>query len=92
MQSASPYNIIFGRSAMRKFGAIISILHGIVRFRTKGGFGMIHSKPPMGPIAMVESKARTAKSDTLQANNKFDEIKINSKYEDQGVRIRVGLP
>lgn len=34
VQSASPYNIIFGRSIMKKFGAILLTIHGTVQFRT----------------------------------------------------------
>lgn len=37
VKSASPYNIIFGRSAMKKFEAIASTIYGAVQFKTSNG-------------------------------------------------------
>lgn len=45
IQSLSPYNIIFGRSAMKKFEVIASTIHGLIWFKIPSGYGAIHSKP-----------------------------------------------
>lgn len=44
VESTSSYNIIFELSVMKKFEAIALTIHGVVRFRTLNGYGMIHSR------------------------------------------------
>lgn len=78
---------------MRNFEAIVSTIHGMIRFRTINGFEMIHNKPPTGPIAiMVENETSMKMSKKMQENNGLEEIIINSRYADQVVWIAVGLP
>lgn len=50
VESASPYNIIFERSAMMKFEAISWTIHGAIQFRTSNGYGTIHSIELQVPI------------------------------------------
>ena len=49
----SLYNIIFGRSAMKKFEAIASTIHSVVWFRALVRYGTFHNKPLAIPMAMV---------------------------------------
>lgn len=72
VKSTSYCNLIILRSAMRKFGAIVSTIHGIVQFQTKSGFGMIYNKSPVESTAMVESEAREKELNTPQANNRLE--------------------
>nr|XP_043626158.1 uncharacterized protein LOC122597649 [Erigeron canadensis] len=45
VRAASSYNVILGRTAMRKFGMVQSPRHGVVKFATPYGVGCIKADP-----------------------------------------------
>lgn len=53
IQSETPYNIIFRTSAMKNFETIESTVHGLIRFRTPNGYGIVHKKPLAAPTSML---------------------------------------
>lgn len=63
IQSPSPYNIIFGRSVMKRFEVIAYTIHGLVRFKTLRGYGTVCSKPLVIPTLMLIAKEGTPKTD-----------------------------
>lgn len=49
--SELPYNIIFGRSTMKKFEATISTIHGLIRFKTPNDYGTTQNKALAAPTS-----------------------------------------
>lgn len=43
VRSKSPYNMIFGLTAMQKMGIVVSTVHAIVKFQTANGIGIVFS-------------------------------------------------
>lgn len=87
----SLYNIIFGRSAMKKFETIASTIHGVVRLKTLDRYGMIHINPLAIPMEMVIEEVKTTTQGGKQAHNETKEVIIHNWYVDQGVQIGEGL-
>ncbi|XP_071688020.1 uncharacterized protein [Rutidosis leptorrhynchoides] len=63
VRSQSKYNIIMGREALCKFGAIVSTVHGIMKFPTRLGVAIVFSdrvpvvgqvEQPLQPAALIE--------------------------------------
>ena len=91
VEPTSPYNIIFGRSAMKKFETIASTIHGVVRLKTLDRYGMIHINPLAIPMEMVIEEVKTTTQGGKQAHNETKEVIIHNWYVDQGVQIGEGL-
>nr|XP_043637982.1 uncharacterized protein LOC122608983 [Erigeron canadensis] len=94
IRAESPYNVILGRTAMRRMGIIPSPLHGLAMFPTRNGVGCVRSeyrKPHH--CAQVEAPTSEApKPKKLELNNEAQKIFINPEYPDQSISIGKQLP
>ncbi|XP_071718900.1 uncharacterized protein [Rutidosis leptorrhynchoides] len=57
MRNQSRFNMIFGRTALRMFGAIPSTIHGMLKFSAKKGIGTLISAEMEPSCAMIMSSA-----------------------------------
>ena len=69
VRSKSPYNMIFGRTAMQKMGIVVSTVHATVKFQTANGIGTVFS-------SYHEEKYQEAHKGMEEDNNGLTRIAI----------------
>lgn len=94
IRHSAEHNIILGRTALLKLGAIPSTMHGIIKFSTTEGLATVLATPPkelqcfevMQPaeIAQETKRARVEKANEKEV--------INLEYPNQPVSIGRNLP
>ncbi|XP_071739802.1 uncharacterized protein [Rutidosis leptorrhynchoides] len=82
VKTDSRYNVILGRNTMQKFGAIASIVHGILKFPTPAGVATIWTQE-MEPIECMQ--IFKGNSDIVVHDNGY--VSPNPKYPDQRIQI-----
>ncbi|XP_071712916.1 uncharacterized protein [Rutidosis leptorrhynchoides] len=81
------YNMLLGRSALRKLGIVPSTIHGMVKFTTCKGVATINS------MAMPSICAAISTKDAIVPHKIEDDnmVVINPKYVDQKIKIGIKL-
>ncbi|XP_071718405.1 uncharacterized protein [Rutidosis leptorrhynchoides] len=87
IRAASHYNMLLGRSALRKLGIVPSTIHGMVKFTTCKGVATINS------MAMQTICAAISTQDAIVAHKiiEDDMVVVNPRYPDQKVKIGTEL-
>ncbi|XP_071739799.1 uncharacterized protein [Rutidosis leptorrhynchoides] len=88
MCAHSRYNTILGRISLQRFGAIPSMVHGLVKFPTKQGIATLKSNPLETLCASVTVKEEDKSSNEASTGCY---LVINLTYLDQKVKIGAGL-
>ncbi|XP_071737580.1 uncharacterized protein [Rutidosis leptorrhynchoides] len=85
--AASRYNMLLGRSALRKLGIVPSTIHGMVKFTTCKGMAKINS------MAMPSICAAISTKDAIVSHKIKDDnmVVINPRYVDQKIKIETKL-
>nr|XP_043639376.1 uncharacterized protein LOC122610450 [Erigeron canadensis] len=94
VRSDSPYNVILGRTAMRKMGIIPSPMHGMVMFSTPYGIGCIKADSQeeycCAHVEVTEDKPKGELPNKVEGPE--EKLFINDKHPDQHVLIGRQLP
>ncbi|XP_071718906.1 uncharacterized protein [Rutidosis leptorrhynchoides] len=87
IRAASHYNMLLGRSALRRFGIVPSTIHGMVKFTTCKGVAAINS------MAMQSICAAISTQDAVVTHKiaEDDMVIVNPRYPDQKVKIGTEL-
>ncbi|XP_071699564.1 uncharacterized protein [Rutidosis leptorrhynchoides] len=86
VKTDSRYNVILGRNAMQKFGAIASTVHGMLKFPTLAGVTTIWTQE-MEPIKCMQ--LFKGASDIVVYDNGY--VSPNPKHPDQRIQISTTL-
>ncbi|PWA83499.1 reverse transcriptase domain-containing protein [Artemisia annua] len=95
VQAPSPYNIILGRTGMRRLGAIASTIHSLLKFPIPSGVTIVQGDIPRNNECFQVSQKREREPEevttpTPQENdNEKEEVEINSLYPNQKVMCSV---
>ncbi|XP_071709310.1 uncharacterized protein [Rutidosis leptorrhynchoides] len=87
IRSASCYNMLLGRSALRKLGIVPSTIHGMVKFTTCKGVATINSMA-MQSICVAISTQGTVVAHKITEDNM---VVVNCRYPDQKIKIGTEL-
>ncbi|XP_071718901.1 uncharacterized protein [Rutidosis leptorrhynchoides] len=87
IRAASHYNMLLGRSALRKLGIVPSTIHGMVKFTTCRGVATINSLTLPSMCVAISMKDATVP----HKNEDDDMVIINPKYADQKIKIGTEL-
>ncbi|XP_071715269.1 uncharacterized protein [Rutidosis leptorrhynchoides] len=87
IRAASRYNMLLGRSALRKLGIVPSTIHGMVKFTTCKRVATINSMT-MPPIYAAISTQDTVVAHKIEEDNM---VVVNPKYVDQKIKIGAEL-
>nr|GEV78573.1 reverse transcriptase domain-containing protein [Tanacetum cinerariifolium] len=90
VRSLSPYNGIIGRPRIRVIQAVLSTVHGMLKFQVEGGIVTIRSTVliPTECTSMITSSAVSREERTRPANFK---VALHPDFPDQEVAIRGAL-
>ncbi|GJY19621.1 reverse transcriptase domain-containing protein [Tanacetum coccineum] len=95
VRSNSPYNILLGRTTMKKMGMVVSTIHEAVKFHTTQGIRTVFSTYESGRIEGVKKVRETSPSNiewVISCINTEEKIIVNNKYPDQTITIGKQLP
>ncbi|GJW53855.1 reverse transcriptase domain-containing protein [Tanacetum coccineum] len=95
VRSNSPYNMLLGRTTMKKMGMVVSMIHGAVKFHTTQGIRTVFSTHESGRIEGVKKVRETSPSNiewVLSCINAEEKIIVNNKYPEQTITIGKQLP
>ncbi|XP_071704737.1 uncharacterized protein [Rutidosis leptorrhynchoides] len=87
IRAASRYNMLLGRSALRKLRNVPSTIHGMVKFTTCKGVATINSMT-MPPICAAISTQDTVVTHKIE---EYNMVVVNPKYVDQKIKIGAKL-
>ncbi|XP_071699790.1 uncharacterized protein [Rutidosis leptorrhynchoides] len=87
ISSAPRYNMLLGRSVLRKLGIVPSMIHGMIKFNTCKGVATINS------MAMQSIRAAISTQDAAVAHKIIEDnmVVINFRYPDQKIKIGTEL-
>ncbi|GJU37482.1 reverse transcriptase domain-containing protein [Tanacetum coccineum] len=94
-RSNSPYNMLLGRTTLKKMGMVVSTIHGAVKFHTTQGIGTVFSTHGSDKIEGVNKVRETSPVNTEGVLSRTDaekKIIVNIKYLEQTVTIGKQLP
>ncbi|XP_071689102.1 uncharacterized protein [Rutidosis leptorrhynchoides] len=86
VKTDSRYNVILGRNALQKFGAITSTVHGMLKFPTPAGIATIRTQE-MEPIECMQ--IFNGASDIVVHDDGY--VSPNPKHPDQRIQIGTTL-
>lgn len=94
IQHSAQHNIILGRTTLLKLGAVLSTMHGIVKFRTTAGPTMILATPPkeLQYFTVTQPVEIAMEAKKVWAESTKEKEVINEEYPDQPISIGHGLP
>jgi hypothetical protein len=78
VQSPSSYNILIGRPRISAFEAVVSTVHGMMRFPSAKGVTTIEADRREGQVCSIEEGPQSR-------------ISINSKYPEQSIHVGTTL-
>ena len=93
VRELSPYNVIFGRVAMQQFGAVVSTIHGAMKFRTTKGIRTIASQQlPTADVGQILQGAAITNNEREKDDKNTEPLVINKLFPAQPVHIGRNLP
>ncbi|XP_023755822.1 uncharacterized protein LOC111904277 [Lactuca sativa] len=94
IRHSAEHNIIMGRPALLKLGAIPSTMHGIVKLNTIGGPAMILATQPrkLQCFTIMQPAEITRETKKARGKSAYEKEVINDEHSDQTTSIGGNLP